>query len=353
MRFAKPLALASCLALAMVLATSDVQALEDFRHVESRTFEIGTTPQINIEALNGDVSYKGVDGTTASVEISFEIRAEDQAEADEIRAEIDLVLEGEPGFLDLRMEDTRDFYEWLRNEYSRRHNVSVGFSVTGPRGAEGLISSVSGDASVSGIAGPIEVSSVSGDASAIDVLRTVRANSVSGDVEVLRAGDVVIAESVSGNAHVGGCKGDLDVESTSGEVTVTDVEGAVSAESVSGDIDVRDVALGVNAESISGTIRIESLDGEVTASTTSGDIEITTRTKSDVDLESVSGTVTLAVDPEGFGQVSLSASSGDIESDIPISVKRKTRGRLQGTLGTGTAFLRVSTNSGDIVLTEL
>lgn len=353
MRFAKPLALASWFALALVLATSNVHALENFRHVESKSFEIGATPQINIEALNGDVSYTGADGSSATVEIVFNIRAEDQVEADEIRAKIELVLEGDTDILDLRMKNTRDFYEWLKDEYSRQHNVSVGFRVTGPHGAEGLVASVSGDASVSGISGPIEVSSVSGDASATDIQKTVRVNSVSGDVEVLRAGDVVIAESVSGSAHVAGCKGDLDIASTSGEVSGTDVQGAVSAETVSGEIDVRGVALGVNAESISGSIWIENQDGEVTASTTSGDIEIVTQTKSDVDLESLSGTVTLAVDPEGFGQVSLYASSGEIESDIPISVKRKTRGRLEGKLGNGTAFLRVTTNSGDIVLNEL
>lgn len=353
MRLFKPLILASLIIVVALAASTNVQALEAFKHVETKSFEIGEAPQINIEALNGDVSYKGADGSSATVEIVFEIRAEDLAEADEIREQIALILDAEPGFLELRMDNTRDFYERLRDEYSREHNVSVGFHVTGPRGAEGLVASVSGDASVSDVRGPIEVSSVSGDARASDIQRAVRANSTSGDVDVLRAGDIVIAHSVSGEATVTGCGGDLDIESTSGEVVASDVKGTVSAESVSGDIDLRGVAHAVDAGSVSGSIRVENLDGEVTVSTTSGDIEIMTKTDSDVDLESLSGTVRVAVVPEGFGQVSLSASSGDIASDIPISVKRKTRGRLQGTLGTGTATLRVSTSSGDIVLNEL
>ena len=78
-----------------------------------------------------------------------------------------------------------------------------------------------------------------------------------------------------------------------------------------------------------------------------------TQSTGDVDLESLSGSVNLAFVPEAFGDVFLSAPSGGIESDLPIQVRRQFDGRLEGKLGSGTASLRVTTSSGDIILSEL
>ncbi len=339
-------------AATLIVAPSS-NAFENYKHIDTREFDMGSTPHIDIQALSGNASYLGADVAVATVQIIYDIRAKDQFEADAIRERVELTLEGQQGFLELRMDNTRDFYRWLKDEYSREHGVSVSFKVTGPRGAEGIVESVSGNADVGNVAGPIEVSSVSGNTIAVDVTKSVTATSVSGNVEVERVGATVIAESVSGNVAISDCGSDLDVASTSGNVRVVNVKGAVSAETVSGDIDLRGVALGVDAESISGSIWIENLDGDVTAATTSGDIDIASKTDGDIDLESLSGSVSLAVVPGSFGRVTLAANSGDIETDIPITVKRQSRGRLEGTLGNGTALLRVSTSSGDITLSEL
>jgi len=342
----------SILALSTVFA-STAFALETFRHKETKTFDVGVSPTIDLESISGDVSYIGTEGTTATVEIVIEIQADDAAEAHEIRSHLELIVEGESGFLEARMADSRKFYEWLRDEYSRKHYVTVGFNVTGPRGAEGTAISVSGNASVEDMAGPVEVSSVSGNASAIDIEKAVQANSVSGNVDVREVGGRVIAGSVSGDVMVVGCQSDLDMESTSGNASAKDVDGSLTVETVSGDIDARAVAGSIDAESVSGSIWVENREGMVRASTTSGDIDVRTRSTGDVDLESSSGSVDLAVDPDGFGSVYLSASSGDVESDLPIKVRRQSDGHIEGTLGTGTARLRVTTNSGDIVVNEL
>jgi DUF4097 and DUF4098 domain-containing protein YvlB len=339
--------------VALSLTAPRAFALETFKHVETKTFEVGANPTLNIEAISGNASYTGTDATTASVEIVIEVRAKNTAEADEIRSHLELLVEGESGFLDARVDESRKFYDWLRDEYSRSHHVTVDFHVTGPRGAEGLVSSISGNADVESVTGPLEITSVSGDASAVGVAKSVRANSTSGNVDVRQAGGMVIAGSVSGDVLVSGCGGDLDIESTSGNVSARDVAGDLTAETTSGDIDGRGIAGGVDASSVSGSIWVENSAGTVRASTTSGDIEVLTRSTDDVELESLSGSVDLALEPEAFGDVYLSASSGGIESNLPIKVRRQSEGRLEGTLGTGTASLRVTTSSGDIVLNEL
>lgn len=339
--------------IAMSVAARPAVALETFKHIDTKSFDIGPDPTINIEAISGDATYSGTESTTATVEVVVEVMAKDAAEADKIRSHLNLTLEGDHGLLDLRLADSRKFYEWLREEYSRKHNVTFSFHVTGPRGAEGVVSSISGNANVESVTGPMEVSSVSGNAAAVGIDKRVRANSTSGNVDVRHAGEFVYAESVSGDVTATDCAGDLDIESTSGDIIVREVAGNLTAESVSGDIDGRDIVGQVDAESVSGSIWIENLKGMVRASTTSGDIEVLTRSTGDVDLESLSGSVDLSVEPQAFGDVYLSAPSGGIESDLPIKIRRQTQGRLEGRLGDGTASLRVTTSSGDIVLTEL
>ncbi len=335
------------------LFASPVTALETFKHVDTKSFDIGSTPNINIEAISGDVSFLGTEGGSATVEIVIEIRAKNAAEADEIRSHLNLIVEGESGYLDVRMTESRDFYNWLRDEYSRHHHVSVGFHVTGPRGADGTVSSVSGNAAVESAKGPIEVTSVSGDVLAIGIEQSVRASTTSGNVDVRRASGIVIAQSVSGDVTASECGGDLDIESTSGNVHAREVGGTVTAETVSGDIETLGIAGAVSAESVSGSVWIENREGSVQASTISGDIDVQTQTVGDVGLESLSGSVNLALEPQPFGEVYLSAPSGGIDSDLPIKIRRQSEGRLQGTLGSGTARLRVTTDSGDIVMSGL
>lgn len=354
MRMTRPVLAGATLVLALLVGvTASARTLETFKHSETRTLDVGAAPHVVIEAISGDVSYRGQDGATAQIEVAIDVRAKTEAEAADIRAHLKLYIESENGFLDVRMEDTREFYEWLRDEYGRDYAATVSFHVTGPRGAEGTLSSVSGWVEATDLAGPVEATSVSGDVTVTGVQKTVRASSTSGNVDVRRAGAAVFAESVSGDVGVSDCGGDLDLESTSGSVKARGAGGTVTAQTVSGDIEVLEASLDVDAESISGMIWVETQDGEVRASTTSGDITISSPTDGDIDVQSVSGSVRLSIEPKAFGDVSLSSPSGEIDTAVPMQVSHKTRRRLEGRLGDGTAVLRVSTNSGDITISAL
>lgn len=354
MRMTKPLLTWAALAMATAaIAVSPAAALEEFKHSETETFELGSLPHIALEAISGDVVYKGRTGTTATVEVVYTIKAESATEADAIRSRMELLVEGVNGSLEARMVNSKQFYQWMRDEYSRNHSASVSFYVSGPSDAEGVIASVSGEARASNMAGPLSISSVSGDVVAVDVQKHLRVNSVSGQVDVQQAGGPVVATSVSGDVLVASCGGDLDIESVSGTVLATSVKGNVTAETVSGEIELKDVALGVDAQTVSGSVWIENHSGDVHVSSTSGYVTVLSRTDGNIEIESVSGSVELSVVPGNFGDVSLSVGSGEIETDTPLKVTRKTSRRLEGALGDGTARLRVSTSSGDIVLSEL
>jgi DUF4097 and DUF4098 domain-containing protein YvlB len=58
--------------------------------------------------------------------------------------------------------------------------------------------------------------------------------------------------------------------------------------------------------------------------------------------------VTLRV-PESIGaEVNLETGSGDIDSDLPITIRGQSRGELRGTIGNGASRITVSTGSGGI-----
>ena len=53
--------------------------------------------------------------------------------------------------------------------------------------------------------------------------------------------------------------------------------------------------------------------------------------------------------PESIGaEVDLETGSGDIDTDVPITIRAQARGELRGQIGNGTARIRVSTGSGGI-----
>jgi DUF4097 and DUF4098 domain-containing protein YvlB len=342
-------------ALATVIVVAGVAhgaLLKEYRFASTRTFEVGADPSVTVEAITGDVSYTGVEGTSAEVVVSVLIKAHDSTEAEEIYKNLHIIAEGSEGMLDVRLDDTRDFYRWLRDNFSTHHEAEVSFKVHGPRGADLQLSSVSGDTRAEEIKGIVKASSVSGDVFVADAEGKVKAHSTSGSVEVRRGGGPVIVSSVSGDVTVVSCGGTLDVESTSGAVRVSNVTGSTVAETVSGDVEVRGAGDNVDASSTSGDISVEQEKGGVKASSTSGDVSVRSHAGGDMDIETVSGEVKLSVNPDSYGDVSLSTSSGSIDSAVPIKVRRHSERRLEGQLGAGASTMHVSTHSGDITLAE-
>ncbi len=71
-------------------------------------------------------------------------------------------------------------------------------------------------------------------------------------------------------------------------------------------------------------------------------------------LSTSSGDIVLYYVPvKNYGfQLDVRTSSGSIEGDLPIKVRRVDRRRLQGVVGSGAARVDVETASGDVTVTE-
>lgn len=347
-------------ALLVVGFGADVSALEDIQFTETKTFEVGSEPEIDLETVAGDIEYTATSGNDASVEIVIDVRADDDAEAQRMRDEIEIIVDGRDGMLEAKVERPRDFSKLLRREYGKNHSISVSFYITGPEGASGFVSSVSGNALVDGITGPVDISTVSGDLNARKITKRLSANTVSGDLEVSDCGERVNTKTVSGSLRVQNCGDDLRAGSVSGRIDIAGVRGDVEASSVSGDVQIQDADGEVAVNTTSGDIDIEHKSGNTYIETVSGDVAARSMSSAgEVVVESTSGSIELHADADNIGRIALATFSGDIRLHDSFGGTRKAkrgflgRGNLNLKLGNGDLDVRVSTHSGDIRILEL
>ena len=155
----------------------------------------------------------------------------------------------------------------------------------------------------------VEVSAVSADVSSRGVLGTQRLKSVSGEITADIAGDESEVRSVSGDVTV---RGDgkpirLRVRSVSGSLDLTNAAGTLDVVTVSGDA------------------RVHMGDtSEVRGRTTSGDLEVSGKLTRDgrVDVEGVSGDITLRLSAPGGLSTEIESFSGDIDGCLADNVER-------------------------------
>jgi DUF4097 and DUF4098 domain-containing protein YvlB len=185
----------------------------------------------------------------------------------------------------------------------------------------------------------VEVSAVSADVSSRGVLGTQRLKSVSGEVTADIAGDESEVRSVSG---------DLTVRGTGKPVRLR-------VSSVSGNLDLTNAAGSLDVVTVSGDARIQMDDtSDVRGRTTSGSLEVRGKLTRDgrVDVEGVSGDITLRLTAPGGLSTEIESFSGDIEGCLAENVERVSKygpgTRLNIRTVESGARVRAKTLSGDI-----
>ncbi len=160
----------------------------------------------------------------------------------------------------------------------------------------------------------------------------------------------VDAQTVSGDLTVNGTRGPLEVRSVSGEVSVGDVQGPLRLKSVSGDVDVRRYVGHVDGNTVSGDVTFEAVRvRSIQIHTVSGDIEIAGALEPAREhrFRTISGDVELAlVEPDL--EVEFRSASGDLESEIAGRVTRQGRKEYSVALGAARGHAMVKTVSGDL-----
>ncbi len=182
----------------------------------SKTISAGHTPKIYIENIGGDLSLVGWEGD-------------------------DILLKGD--------DDEMQF-----SQNGEQVNISCedDLSLRVPKAASVFIKNISGDASIRGVMGGIELKEIEGDLSIRDV-------------------DSVAIDTIQSDFSLRGAKGHLSVKSAHSDVSIRDVDGNVSLESVADDLALRDVRGNVSANIAEDVVLYLNPQAGNTYSVTAGD----------------------------------------------------------------------------------
>ena len=191
----------------------------------------------------------------------------------------------------------------------------------------------------------VEVGAVSADITSKGVLGTQRLKSVSGEVTADVSGD------------------DSEVRSVSGDVTVRGSGKPISlrVSSVSGSLDLMNGAGKLDVVTVSGDARVTMSDAtEVRGRTTSGDLTVNAKLTRDgrVDVEGVSGDISLRLTAPGGLSTEIESFSGDISGCLAADKVERVSKYGPGVrlnlraVEAGGARVRAKTLSGEIEICD-
>ena len=246
---------------------------------------------------------------------------------------------------DLRVRDDGTFGGDNGDRWSDGHRVRVTNSGSGTEAAADLEIGVPAgqELNIYLAVGTITARNIDGkillDTHAADVVAT----GMKGDLDI---------DTGSGDVRVDGMTGPLRVDVGSGSVDLANVSGGdLDVDAGSGDVHGTGIAsTSLNIDTGSGEVELAGLVAQdVKVDVGSGDVTLSwTSDPGDVNIDSGSGQVRLALPAAAGATVDLESSSGDINSDFPISTTRIERDALRGSFGDGRGRIVVETGSGDV-----
>lgn len=178
-------------------------------------------------------------------------------------------------------------------------------------------------------------------------------SSQSGDVTVDGTRGEVNVSTVEGKVAVRGGTGFVTLQSVEGDITLTEASGRITLTTVDGSVTVRGALGELKASAVDGEILLEGIESSsVDASTVDGEIRYfgAIRDGGRYRLTSHDGDVTVTA-PAINASVTVSTFSGDFESDFPVTLSGSTaRKRMSFTLGSGGARLELESFDGTVAL---
>lgn len=217
-------------------------------------------------------------------------------------------------------------------EHALQQNVSISYEVIVPAETRLKAHSGSGEQTIDGIGGPLEV------------------DAGSGSVKISNIGSTVRAETGSGNMDIDHVQGNVRAHAGSGSIRATDVHGGFEGNTGSGRITLSQSAPGaVHVETGSGGMELRGVRGSLEARAGSGGITAEGEPTGGWLVHSGSGSIHLRLPSDAAFDLDARTSSGSISLDHPVTVqgtmgRKEVRGKVRG----GGVTVDVETGSGNI-----
>ena len=272
-----------------------------------RSFQVNGPVDLEVLTRSGDITIRI--GSSSSVSIHAKIHSGNSWFGGDNKPDVQELQNNPP---------IRQSGNSIRIDYVNLRNISIDYEITVPENTTVRAHSGSGDQTVEGVRGNVELESGSGD------LRLARLT------------------------------GEMRFQTGSGNVRGNQISGPVRAKAGSGDIEIEETGSGdVDIRTGSGNITVHGVNGGFRAEAGSGDIRGHGVPKNLWSIRTGSGNVNLGIPPDTAFDVDISSSSGSVTLNHPVVTT--IQGRVQeshksvvGKVRGGGPTVSVHTGSGDI-----
>ena len=188
----------------------------------------------------------------------------------------------------------------------------------------------------------------------VPVETTVRTKSGSGDQTIEGTRGNVDVQTGSGDVRLANLNGEIRLQTGSGDVRARQVLGSVRGGTGSGDVEIEETGQGdVDLHTGSGNITARGVQGGFHGETGSGEITAEGKPSGTWDARTGSGNVRLHLPGNAAFDADISTSSGSIDVGAPLEMTVQGRvgdshKSIHGKVRGGGPLLRVRTGSGDI-----
>ncbi|QHW33132.1 DUF4097 domain-containing protein [Paenibacillus rhizovicinus] len=191
----------------------------------------------------------------------------------------------------------------------------------------------------------LRIGTVNGSVEAADLRLTggLTIKVTSGEITVHHMYGPVDAETKNGSIAATELEGNVTLDTYNGDIKAADITGGFDGSTLSGNIDLQRVTGDVDTDTKNGQIGINEAQSTVRADTLNGDIQISSSTVGgDWDINSSIGEIHVQIPEMGNYSVNGSVTFGDVASDLPLTINKKT---IRGTIGSGTYRINIDANS--------
>jgi hypothetical protein len=272
-----------------------------------RTFSVSGPVDLEVQTHSGDITVRS--GPAGSVSIQGKIFVGDHWLFGNRHTDVSELEQHPP---------LRQAGNSIRIDYVNARDISVDYEITVPADTTIRTHSGSGDQTIEGTRGNLDLQSGSGDVKLLRITGEIRLQTGSGNLR---------AREIAGTIRGGAGSGDIELEETG-----------------SGDVDLRTGSGNITARGVQGAFRAEAGSGDITGEgTQTGTWEIRTG----------SGNVHVRLPLNAAFDANLSTSSGTLEVSPAITMTvqggvQEMRKEMVGKVGGGGPLLTVRTGSGDI-----
>lgn len=272
-----------------------------------KTLQVNGAVDLEVLTHSGDITVRA--GSSGSVSIRGKIYVGDRWFGGRREDDVHAIEQNPP---------IRQNGNSIHVDYVNYRNISVDYEITVPADTAIRSRSGSGDQTIEGTHGNIDVQTGSGD---------VKLSRLNGEIRLQTGSGNIRAHEISGAVRGGTGSGDVEIE-----------------ESGAGDVDLHTGSGNISARGVQGGFHGETGSGDITAEGTQGGTW---------DMRTGSGNVHVRLPQNAAFDADISTSSGTVDVGQPVEMTvqgrvgdshKSIRGKVHG----GGPTLRVHTGSGDI-----